>query len=90
MMILLAYLAGAATLPLLGLMAHFVLWALSRTSGTGDCLVCSHSPTMELGRHRNITVKAASLWHTLFWSCRPWHRRALAVHEWNPRRVEQP
>ena len=85
--LILAFLAGTIALPALKQLAYFILWALDKSTASGPCYVCSHSESNEIGERRNITVWLLGLRHTVLWSYRPWHRRAWAVHEWNPRRT---
>ena len=87
--IVLAFLAGIAVRPVLKAATYFAVWSLTRTTGTGECLVCDHCRVTEIGQHRNIIVSLYRLQHRVFWSYRRWHREAWAVHQFNPRRVAQ-
>lgn len=76
-MVIIAYIAGALTVPAL-FGAYFLLnWGFSKTQAYGDCLVCSHLPEHEIGEHFNISEWFRAQWHDIWWSHRAWHKKAV-------------
>lgn len=73
---------------LVGLVTPFVVvavyswlqWAFGRTTGYGHCLGTCNNKPVEIGVHINLVVWLLQLWHKVWWSQRPSHRRQVLAY----------
>jgi len=77
-MIVIAYIAGVFSLPVLFGFYLLIRWAFSRTQAYGDCMGCDNLPEHEIGDAFNIVEWTRAQWHDFWWSHRAWHRKAVA------------